>query len=739
MVPDSAVGDTPQRPYQAARLELTQRLWAGENCRAEDYLASVPPSDCDDEDALELIYTEFVVRQELGQHPSPVDWLTRFSHWHDRLECLLQIGDLLDDVDDLMVDGSASTPVDNQELGGEAAAAATHESRGSTARARRCDDPSWIDEYEVLDEVGKGAMGVVHRARQVALNRIVALKEILAGHHTSPDRRARFRREAENMARLRHPNIVHVYAVGEREGRPFISMEFVDGPNLAKKFASEPCPQRQAAQWLEVLARTVHYAHQKGVIHRDLKPSNVVLTSDGVPKITDFGLAKVVASEPLPADAPAAGSSDAQVTRVLPSHSANASDTLLALPPDAESPPEGPDTSTGLTVGTPSYMSPEQAAGHSKNVGPLTDVYSLGAILFELLTGQPPFRSKAFMETLRQVREQQPPRPRALNPTIDPDLEAVCLKCLKKEPGERYASAEALADDLGRWLRGKATRARPLLPWPARLHRSIRRHPRVASGILAIALGAAVTLVVAYHRGPESELSRIERTLKVGQPVVLIGEHGPPVWSDATMKPDDLTTCTSAGAFFAVATRKRAFIELLPSLNIARYSFRAEVRHDEFDGGVAEVGIYFAHTARANEVGKAHFCFALAFNDRLDGPKTYGDPLLSDNPVQLSDLRLADPRGDTPSYRQRHGMRWFTPVARDATIDPWRPLKVTVSPQRVQAFWDGQALVASNKSHHWDMADLPPDFTPQGGLGVYVLNASASFRRAVVEPLDEKN
>ncbi len=309
--------------------------------------------------------------------------------------------------------------------------------------------PSFVG-YEIEGVLGRGGMGIVYEARQTKLGRIVALKMILSGAHAGEDALARFRTEGEAIARLQHPNIVQIYEVGEQDGLPFFSLEFCAGGSLAKKLNGTPFPPREAAALVEILARAMHSAHEKGVIHRDLKPANVLLAEDGTPKITDFGLAKKI--------------------------------------------DEAGHTISGMVMGTPSYMAPEQAGGKSKEMGPATDTYALGAILYECLTGRPPFRAQTPLDTLLQVLETEPAAPRAINPSVPRDLDTICLKCLHKEPTKRYGSAAALADDLQRWLGGEPILARPAGA-PERLAKWARRRPALAA-TLAAALLAFVGLSV---------------------------------------------------------------------------------------------------------------------------------------------------------------------------------------------------------------------------------------------------
>src|SRR5947199_2651655 len=308
--------------------------------------------------------------------------------------------------------------------------------------------PTHFGDYELQEEIGRGGQGVVYRARQKSLNRTVALKIIVLGHWATARHLKRFRLEAEAAASLNHPSIVPIHEIGERDGCCYFSMNLIEGGQLDKVVRREAISIRRAAQLIAQLARTVHYAHEHGILHRDIKPGNILLDTEGEPHLTDFGLAGLVAAE-------------STVTHTLD------------------------------VLGTPSYMAPEQAVGNNAAVSNVTDVYGLGAVLYQLLTGQPPFAGGATYETIKLLVDTEPRKPRQVNPKVDRDLSTICLKCLEKDPKHRYPAPAGLAEDLEHWLKHEPIRAHRTGIF-TRGQKWVRRKPAIAAVItLSLALAAA--------------------------------------------------------------------------------------------------------------------------------------------------------------------------------------------------------------------------------------------------------
>jgi hypothetical protein len=399
-------------------------------------------------DPLDAIIAAYLQQVEAGQVPDREALLARQPELAERLRAFFTDCDRLDrQAGELRLSADPNRTTD-------AAAPATE-----LPRVR------YFGDYELLEVIARGGMGVVYKARQASLNRLVALKMILKGELATPRDVARFRAEAEAAAHLDHPHIVPIYEVGEHDGQQYYAMRFIEGSALTRRPRAEA---RQEAGLVATVARAVHHAHQHGILHRDLKPSNILLDAAGVPFVADFGLAKRV---------------------------------------DAE----GSLTESGALVGTPRYMAPEQAAGR-KDLTVAADVYSLGVVLYERLTGQTPFTAEAPLEVLRQVREAEPPRPSSITPGLNRDLETICLKCLEKDPAKRYGSAEALAEDLERWLRGEPIQARPV-GQAERLWRWCRRNPVVAglSAGLALALLTGTAISIAFALRAEQRRQQAEK------------------------------------------------------------------------------------------------------------------------------------------------------------------------------------------------------------------------------------
>ncbi len=326
----------------------------------------------------------------------------------------------------------------------------------------------YFGEYELISEIARGGMGVVYKARQVKLNRIVALKMILSGEFAGSEAVQRFHSEAESAANLYHPGIVPIYEIGEHEGQHYFSMGFIDGPSLQGKLAAGPMPAKEAAKLCRKIAEAVAYAHSKNVIHRDLKPANVLIDGNGEPKVTDFGLAKKVEG-------------DSGLTR------------------------------TGAVMGTPSYMPPEQALGQTDKIGPSADVYSLGAILYCMLTGRPPFQAANVVDTLKQVVDNEPVTPRTLDSKIPGDLETICLKCLEKSPASRYASAQEFVDELNRFENGEPIKARRINR-TARTVRWCKRNPVVTSFLALTSVLLIVSAILSMREYQQRKLAE-EQTI----------------------------------------------------------------------------------------------------------------------------------------------------------------------------------------------------------------------------------
>ncbi|MFO0949698.1 MAG: serine/threonine-protein kinase [Isosphaeraceae bacterium] len=446
---DCLLGDRVRR--LDALCDRFEADWAaGREPRIEEYLIGVNEADRGAA-FLELLGLELELRAARGERPDLADYLVRFPADAGPIDAVFREA------------GSRATcrvapPARSASTDRLTGTEPTRTASGSGAALAPAGLSS-LPGYEVLGELGRGGMGVVYLARQVRLNRLCALKMILDGRFAGPEAAVRFLAEAETVAALRHPNVVQIHALGDHEGVPFVELEYLEGGSLAARLDNTPWPPREAAKLVEMLARALAEVHRLGVVHRDLKPSNVLLTADGTPKIADFGVSRRLGV-------------DSGLTR------------------------------TDAVLGSPSYMAPEQAGGSARAVGPAADLYALGAIFYELITGRPPFRGATVLETLEQVKEADPVAPSRLVPRTPRDVDTVAMKCLRKEPAQRYATAEALAEDLRRVQAGEPVLARRAGP-VVRLSSWARRNRGVAalSALLAslLALGAVLGAVAAFH------------------------------------------------------------------------------------------------------------------------------------------------------------------------------------------------------------------------------------------------
>jgi serine/threonine-protein kinase len=595
--------------------------------------------------------------------------------------------------------------------------------------------------YELLEVIRRGGMGVVYRARDTRLDRIVALKTIRADLLGQDPRMVeRFRREAMAIAQLDHQHIVPIHDFGEQDGRHYFAMAFAPCGSLFQhlpRFSADPQDTAKlvkqkiakAVALMKKVAIAVHHAHERGIFHRDLKPANVLLDEHDEPMVTDFGLAKCVDDE-------------AELTQ------------------------------PGAVMGTPSYMAPEQAGGQSKDAGPATDVWALGVMLYELLTGRRPFTGIDSEEVRRQVREADPPRPRTVQRALDRSLETIVLKCLDEHPARRYPSARALADDLERWSVGKPILARPE-GWARRLWRVVRRHPALAAALPFLAAVALITAAVLAYRDPDRPVKKKREDLARGNMVTLIPETGPPEWSRWVLGVGGAMDPPSAQAPFQVNAYDLGLLELLPAPLPDRYLFRAEV-HAGPDNPKAQVGIYFGHNKQATAQGTEH-CFCqlvltppIPLDEQLRtlllrvssvgllGSAQGTGPLLAASqptpgPLYVIGLDLylrryrergSEPADDRQGSTGVGRRRVFQP---SNGVDGWHLLAATVTPETVQVSWDGLSIGVWRRDDPLLNArrilkgnpevDPAVEFGPRGGLGICVYRGGAEYRRVVVEPI----
>jgi eukaryotic-like serine/threonine-protein kinase len=566
-----------------------------------------------------------------------------------------------------------------------------------------------IGPYFLLGVLGRGGMGLVFRAVHPVLHRMVALKTIHPGGEDRTDTLARFRLEGEVVARLEHPNIVRIYDFDECGGVPYFAMELMEGETLAAKLRRGRLELPEAAELVRTIASAVGYAHRQKVVHRDLKPSNVLIARDGTLKVTDFGLAKILEEG------------------------------------------RGGLTQTDAVMGTPSYMAPEQAAGRAAEVGPRTDVYALGAILYEALVGAPPFVGESKSRVLGLVQAGRVVPPSRRRPEIPAALEAICLKCLEVLAEDRYANADELAEELDRWLKGEPTQTRR----PGRVRRLLRRMKdrRVIAAMLLVAVGVGlVAALPPAWRQPAPKDSSTEIRTPDGRLLPFRVRYG-----------DEKTKVTAnADGTITVSSWSLCLVEYTPGPAGTPYRFRAKIRHEVSDRD-GRVGVYFAHQAHPGTFGETHMFGRMTYNDIGKASDAYGraeqappspipDP--AENYVRLDFVtRVAgQDRPSTGSLELAAGAP-FTVCGHQGNC--WRALDIMVAPEAATGAWEGRAVgsasadkitaVFAEKLQHarWQMPGddllrtVTARYDPRGGVGLVVERSSASFR--FVEMVEEKD
>jgi tetratricopeptide (TPR) repeat protein len=554
-------------------LDDQSRRWqSGQRHLVEQYLADEPTLAGDSEAVVDLIYHEFVLRSAREGRPDPEEYFQRFPCYRADLEPQFSF---------LNAVQSAAAKLTQAPRSARLTQIGDRQGKGRSIAAGDAAPAHWphIDGFEISAELGRGSMGVVYKAWQPELQRDVALKMIHPARALDVRARARFRVEAESVARLQHPHIVQIFQIGEQEGCPYFAMEFVEGVTLEDTLAQGPMSARQAARLVELLARAVHYAHGRGIVHRDLKPANILLQAraadvcvDGASALESHDLASV--------------DCEPKIT-----------DFSLARQLDGSGPHQ---TEAGVILGTPAYMAPEQAAGPATPVGPLADVYGLGAILYELLTGRPPFLADSDQETLLQAKSSEAVSPSRLQPRVSRDLDTVCLHCLEKEPGSRYRSALELAEDLARFLRGAAIKARPI-GIPGRFWRFCVRHPGAAGSVLTLMLALTVGFIgtLSQWRRAEAALGNAEQNEVQAQ-----GLLGDIIRSFGVVRRKEHLTVEQADLprLFEVESQCAALLDKRHddlTLRIALTRVRAGLADIHSDRGEFERADYYLHKARS--------------------------------------------------------------------------------------------------------------------------------------------
>jgi serine/threonine protein kinase len=571
--------------------------------------------------------------------------------------------------------------------------------------------------YDLLDRLGSGGMGSVYLAREQAAERLVAIKFL--HQPAGPEALDRFLLELRVLARLDHPNVDRVLASDFLRADPYFTMEYMPGGSLSRAMdAGTPVPTAEAVRLIRTVADAVAAAHAQGVIHRDLKPSNILLTTDGVPKVSDFGLAK-----------------------------------RLDCDQDL--------TQTGAALGTPSYMPPEQISKKNGEIGPWSDVYGLGAALYHLLAGQPPFVGDSSEEVITQVLAGPPRRLRALRPEIPAALEGVVLKCLEKDPKDRYQTVAELAADLDRFTAGQRPVAPPLTPWRRAKRWAKRNRGRLAAsaGVLLLAVATALGAILSQSEKPRDYVAESQKKLQAGETLVLVPQKGRPAWSEQPIGGIELSTPIAAEKACVLNSLQNGTLILLPRTRIDRYTVEAEFSQQQVAGPVPQdahqwCGLLVGYDiAQDPGGGRLHTFFAITFRD-------FPFANVRDEHAICHAAAIVELPGQTPDAVLGNGKYRISFTPSPGQPGTWRKVKFTVAPDRIQAFWwkdanEGRAetgweqfaelgpqqirerIASTQRTLSLNAPSLSlrfPDWSPQNGIAIWCARSAFAVRNVVVTP-----